>query len=111
MIPSLDSAPTDAPPYRGRFNPDLAVVLTEVSTDGTNVHAEWSDPSEGEGIFFLQQTFPETGLRVDIPAGRTTWDVTEALPRGRNCFYVVVRLASGELGKSQPYCFQNRFGV
>lgn len=91
----------------GRPQADLAVNLVSFAYDGTNLSAQWTDPTDGEGEFLLLMATD------DVPEGRavyrwppgsgqtlTTVPVPTRLPTGRACFYMLVKLPSGAYGIS-----------
>lgn len=111
-VPSLASPPTPSGTVSARPKPDLSFVFVDLTSDGVNLHAEWTDPSDGEGTFVIHQSSPEENVvAADIPTGRTEWDETWPLPPGRTCYYMTVHLANGPFGvSSNRRCLRNPQG-
>ncbi|WP_148615907.1 serine/threonine-protein kinase [Nocardioides rubriscoriae] len=91
----------------GRPRPDLAVVLRSFAYDGTTLKASWTDPSDGEGEFRLIMVTNDLKagrviVRYPPGSGRTveSVEINPRLPSGRACFYLLVKLPTGQYGIS-----------
>ncbi|MFB9312153.1 serine/threonine-protein kinase [Nocardioides plantarum] len=105
--PVAPVAPGATDTVTGRPQADLAVVLQSFDYDGTNLGAQWTDPSDGEGEFrLLMATDDVPGGRViySWPPGsggtKVTVPIAPRLPTGRACFFMLVKLPTGAYGIS-----------
>ncbi|MDO9454990.1 serine/threonine-protein kinase [Nocardioides sp.] len=101
-VPDL---PTDT--VTGRPDPKLRVVLQDIRLDSRNLTASWTDPTDGEGQFYLYATTRDVPQGFQIaysPQGtgqpEETFELNTPLPQGRACFYVIVKTATGAYGIS-----------
>ena len=89
----------------GRPDPDLRVVLRSLEYDGVTLRAAWTDPTDGEGEFDLllaSPDFPEGLVVGEFPPGQVSEELTltNPLPLGKACFYMVVSTPTGGFGVS-----------
>jgi tRNA A-37 threonylcarbamoyl transferase component Bud32 len=105
-LPTLASKPTQSGPAQPqRFDPKLAFVFTKLTYDGSTITIKWTDPAEGQGLFFLRQSLPETDIIGPLPGTVTEQTLTfPVLPGKRYCFDMVVRNADGAMGASNQMC-------
>jgi serine/threonine protein kinase len=107
-VPTLGAPPTttDDPQPQGRPDPELRVLITELSLGLSTLDITWTDPSDGEGTFVLLEVDDanQTPLLVEIPKGTTSQTLSVAtIPGKRVCFQILVFVSSRN-GASQVRC-------
>lgn len=105
-LPTLASQPVQSGPAQPqRFDEDLSFVFTKLTYDGSTITIKWTDPTEGQGLFFLRQSLPEKDIIGPLPATVTEQTLTfPMVPGKRYCFDMVVRDVDGAMGASNQMC-------
>lgn len=106
QLPTLAAKPLQSGPAQPqRDDPDLAFVFQKLTLDGSTIALEWTDPADGQGLFFLKQTLPEETIYGPWPGSATEDTLTfPTIPGKRYCFHLIVRDPAGAIGVSNQRC-------